>query len=289
MRIGVQIPRFTYPGKPSLPAVLKDVVQAADAGGFHSVWVMDHFFQIANVGPPEMEMLEGYAALSYLAALTTKVKLGTMITGVIYRRPGILVKTMTTLDVLSGGRSYFGIGAGWFEREARGLGVPFPSLKARFEQLEEALQITRQMWSDNNGAYTGKHFQLAETLCQPQPTSKPYPPIMVGGGGERKTLRLVAQYADACNLIDNIGPAEIARKLDVLKRHCEAVGRPYEQIEKTTLGRILPDQTSAEIIARCQAGAKLGVQHMIFNFQNVETIKPLEMFAREVIPAVVAL
>ena len=185
MRIGLQIPRFTYPGKPSLPAVLKDVVQAADAGGFHSVWVMDHFFQIANVGPPEMEMLEGYAVLSYIAALTEKVKLGTMITGVIYRHPGILAKTMTTLDVLSGGRGYFGIGAGWFEREAKGLGVPFPPLKARFEQLEEALQITRQMWSDNNGAYAGKHFQLAETLCQPQPTSKPWPPIMVGGGGER--------------------------------------------------------------------------------------------------------
>lgn len=289
MRIGLQIPRFTYPGSRSIPAVLKDVVQTADAGGFYSIWVMDHLFQIAVNGPPEMDMLEGYAALSYFAALTEKVKLGTLVTGVIYRYPGVLAKTATTLDVLCGGRSYFGIGAGWFEREATGLGVPFPPIKTRFEQLEETLQIVRQMWSDNNGAYTGKHFKLAETLCYPQPASKPHPPIMVGGGGERKTLRLVAQYADACNLIDHIGMPEIGRKFDVLKRHCERVGRPYEQIEKTILGRALPDQTSADIIARCQTAAKLGAQHMIFNFQNVETIKPLEMFAREVIPAVAAL
>lgn len=286
MRIGLQIPNFTYPGSPSLPGALKDIVQAADTGGFYSVWVMDHFFQIANVGPPEMNMLEGYAALSYFAGLTQRVKLGTLVTGVIYRHPGILAKTVTTLDVLCGGRAYLGIGAGWFEREAKGLGVPFPPIKARFEQLEEALQIVRQMWSDNNGAYNGRHFQLTETLCAPQPTSKPRPPIMVGGGGERKTLRLVAQYADACNLIDRTGLAEIARKLDVLKRHCDAVGRPYEAIEKTVLGRALPDQTSADIVARCEEAAKLGVQHMIFNFQNVETIKPLEVFAREVIPAV---
>lgn len=286
MRIGLQIPNFTYPGAPSLPGALKDIVQAADTGGFYSVWVMDHFFQIANIGPPEMNMLEGYAALGYFAGLTRRVKLGTLVTGVIYRHPGILAKTVTTLDVLCGGRAYLGIGAGWFEREARGLGVPFPPIKARFEQLEEALQIVHQMWSANNGAYNGKHFQLTETLCSPQPTSKPRPPIMVGGGGERKTLRLVAQYADACNLIDRTGLAEIARKLDVLKRHCEAVGRPYEEIEKTVLGRALPDQSSADIVARCEEAAKLGVQHMIFNFQNVETIKPLEMFAREVIPAV---
>lgn len=288
MRIGLQIPRFTYPGSPSMAATLKDVVQTADAGGFHSLWVMDHLFQIAIVGPAEMEMLEGYTALSYFAALTTRVKLGTLVTGVIYRHPGVLVKTVTTLDVLSGGRACLGIGAAWFEREARGLGVPFPPLKTRFEQLEEALQIARQMWSDDDGPYAGRHFQLAETLCRPQPLSKPYPPIMVGGGGERKTLRLVAQYGDACNLFDHLGPAEIARKLDILKRHCDAVGRPYEQIEKTTLGRVQPDQTAADIVARCREAAKLGVQHMIFNFQNVETIKPLEMFAREVIPAVAA-
>lgn len=289
MRIGLQIPRFTYPGSPSLPATLKNVVQAADAGGFYSVWVMDHFFQIAIVGPAEMDMLEGYSALSYFAGLTERVKLGTLVTGVIYRHPGILAKTVTTLDVLCGGRAYLGIGAGWFDREAKGLGVPFPDLGTRFEQLEEALQITRQMWSENNGAYNGKHFTLAETLCSPQPTSRPHPPIMIGGLGERKTLRLVAQYGDACNLFDYIGMAEVARKLDVLKRHCETAGRPYEQIEKTLLGRARPDESGADIVARCRAAATLGVQHMIFNFQNVETIKPLEMFAREVIPAVAEL
>jgi len=205
MRIGLQVPNFTWPeGSTRIPGKLAEIARTADDAGFYSLWVMDHFFQIIMVGPHERDMLECYTALGYLAALTKKVKLGALVTGVIYRYPGILVKTATTLDVLSGGRSYFSLGAAWNEQESKGLGVPFPSLGARFELLEEALQITKQMWSANNGPYHGKHYHLEETLCSPQPLSRPHPPIMVGGSGEKKTLRMVAQYADACNIFAGI-------------------------------------------------------------------------------------
>ncbi|HZC19490.1 MAG TPA: LLM class F420-dependent oxidoreductase, partial [Rubrobacteraceae bacterium] len=201
MRIGLQVPRFTWPGGPGdLGPRLAEIGRTADEAGFASIWVMDHFFQIQYVGATEEPMLEGYSALSYLAGVTAWAKLGTLVTGVIYRHPGILVKTVTTLDVLSGGRAYFGIGAGWFEREAKGLGVPFPPVSERFERLEETLRIARQMWSGEVAPYDGKHYHLAEALNSPQALTKPHPPIMVGGMGERKTLRLVAQYADACNL-----------------------------------------------------------------------------------------
>src|SRR5512138_561467 len=243
MKIGLQIPNFTWPGSPAnLGSKLAEIVGTAEEAGFASIWVMDHFFQIGSrdrstgVGPAEDEMLEGYSTLSYLAGLTKKVTLGTLVTGVVYRHPGILIKTVTTLDVLSGGRAYLGIGAAWNEREARGLGVPFPPVKIRFEQLEETLQIARQMWSDDAGPYNGKHFQLAETLCHPQPLSKPHPPIMIGGTGEKKTLRLVAQYADACNLFAGMGMETLQHKFSILKQHCDAVGRDYAEIEKTTLG-----------------------------------------------------
>jgi F420-dependent oxidoreductase-like protein len=286
MRIGLQIPSFTYPDSPALRGILKNIVQTADGGGFYSVWVMDHHFQIGFVGPAELEMLEAYSTLSYFAGFTEKVKLGALVTGVLYRYPGILVKTVTTLDVLSGGRAYLGIGAAWFEREALGLGVGFPSTAERFERLEEALQITHQMWSDNNGAYNGKHNQLAETLNSPQPVSKPHPPIMIGGTGEKKTLRFVAQYGDACNLFDGMGWDGVKQKLDVLKQHCEDAGRPYEEIEKTTLGTITPEMSAADIIAHIRKGADIGIQHMIFNMPHVHEIKPVEMVAKDVIPAV---
>jgi F420-dependent oxidoreductase-like protein len=234
-------------------------------------------------------MLEGYSTLSYLAGFTQRITLGTLVTGVIYRHPGVLVKTVTTLDVLSGGRAWLGIGAAWNEREARGLGVPFPPVKERFEQLEETLQIARQMWADNAGPYNGKHFQLAETLCHPQPVSKPHPPIMIGGTGEKKTLRLVAQYADACNLFAGMGLEMLQHKFDVLKHHCETVGRDYAEIEKTTLGTayLAEDQMKvSDMIEHCRALAEIGVQHAIFNMPNVHEISPLEVFGREIIPAV---
>ncbi len=291
MKIGLQIPSFTWPGGPAqMGAKLAQIARVADDAGFYSVWVMDHFFQIRGVGPHENDMLEGYTTLGYLAALTKKVKLGTMVTGVIYRYPGILVKTMTTLDALSNGRAYFGIGAAWNEQEAKGLGVPFPPLGVRFELLEEALQIAKQMWSGNNGPYHGKHNQLEETLCSPQPLSRPHPPILIGGGGEKKTLRLVAQYADACNIF---GPPETVRtKLAVLKQHCDALGRDYDAIEKTTLGTVDlgPGKMDAkDVIAQCEALAGIGVQQAIFNVPNVHEIRPLEVFSREIIPAVAGL
>ena len=231
MRIGLQIPYFTYPGGPAqLGSTLADMARTADEGGFYSLWVMDHFFQIRVAGPPESDMLEGYSTLSYLAGITQNVKLGTLVTGVIYRYPGILVKTATTLDVLSGGRAYLGIGAAWNEEESAGLGIPFPPVKERFERLEETLQIAKQMWAGDESPYNGQHYQLARLLNSPQPLTKPHPPILIGGAGEKKTLRLVAQYADACNLFGRMGMDVLRDKLDVLKRHCDAVGRDYDEI-----------------------------------------------------------
>ena len=293
MKIGLQVPNFTWPGGPAeIGSKLAEIACTADEAGFASLWVMDHFFQIGVIGPPENDMLEGYSVLSYLAGVTRRVRLGTMVTGVIYRYPGILIKTVTTLDVLSGGRAYLGIGAAWNEQEARGLGTPFPPVAERFERLEEALQIAKQMWSDNNGPYNGKHYQLAQTLNNPQPLSKPHPPILIGGTGEKKTLRLVAQYADACNLFAGLGIETLRAKLDILKRHCAEVGRDYTEIEKTTLGtaHLAPGQMSvSEVIEQCRALAKLGFQQVIFNMPNTHEIKPLETFGREVIPAVAEL
>ena len=299
MKSGLQIPNFTYPeGPKELGNKLAEIARAADDVGFSSLWVMDHFFQIGSrdrsmgLGPAEDEMLEGYSTLAYLAGITKKVTLGTLVAGAIYRHPGILIKTVTTLDVLSGGRAYLGIGAAWNEREARGLGVPFPSTKERLEQLEETLEIAKQMWSDNNGAYAGKYFQLAETLCSPQPLSKPHPPILIGGSGEKKTLRLVAKYADACNLFARMGAEVVTSKLDILKKHCDEVGRDYAEIEKTTLSTVhlAPDKMNVkDVIEQCRALAGIGIQHAIFNMPNVHEIEPLEIFGREIIPALVDL
>lgn len=296
MKIGLQIPNFTFPGgSQELGKKLAEIAYTADDCSFSSLWVMDHFFQIGGrdrsglLGPAEDEMLEGYSTLSYLAGITRNVKLGTLVTGVVYRHPGILIKTVTTLDVLSAGRAYLGIGAAWNEREARGLGVPFPSVKERFERLEETLQIAKQMWSENNGPYNGKHFKLAETLCSPQPLSTPHLPILIGGSGEKKTLRLVAQYADACNLFARMGIDIVRSKLEILKEHCENIRRDYAEIEKTTLSTVhlAQDKMSAkDVIEECRALAGIGIQHAIFNMYNVHEITPLEIFGREIIPAV---
>ena len=291
MRIGLQLPNFTWPGGAAqIPGRLGQIARAADDAGFYSLWVMDHFFQISVVGPPENDMLECYTTLGYLAARTQRVRLGALATGVIYRYPGILVKAVTTLDVISGGRCYFGIGAAWNEQESKGLGVPFPPIAARFELLEEALQITKQMWSANDGVYHGKHNRLERTLCSPQPLSRPHPPILVAGGGEKKTLRMVAQYADACNLYGPI--ATVRSKLAVLRRHCDALGRDYAAIEKTTLGTVdlQPGKMdAAAVVEQCKQLANIGVDQAIFNIPTVHEIKPLEVFARDIIPAVAGL
>ncbi len=288
MKIGLQVPRFTFPGgAAAIAQVLGNIARTADEAGFHSLWVMDHYFQIQGFGQPGDEMLEGYSTLAWLSALTRRIRLGTLATGVVYRYPGVLVKTATTLDVLSGGRSYFCIGAAWFEGEARAMGVPFPPMRDRFEMLEETLQIARQMWSDDDGPFRGRHFQLEQTLCQPQPLSRPHPPIMVAGTGERKTLRLVARYADACNMYGSV--EVLGSKLEILKRHCDDVGRDFASIEVSSLSTVqlaANQMTPKDVIALCRSLADIGVRHAIFNMPDVHEIRPLETFRREIIPAV---
>ncbi len=235
MDLGIHVASFTWPDSPQRTGeTLKEVAAAADEGGFAWLSVMDHFFQMDQYFDAAEPMLEGYTALGFLAGVTERVKLGLLVTGVTYRYPGILAKTVTTLDVLSGGRGMLGIGAAWYQREHDGLGVPFPSTSDRFEQLEETLQICLQMWNSDTSGYTGSHFELSETLNSPPPISQPHPPIMIGGSGEKKTLRLVAKYADACNLFVNT-PEEATHKLEVLRRHCENEGTDYDRITKTIL------------------------------------------------------
>lgn len=287
MKLGLQIPNFTLPGGPSkLHKHLRDIAQRAEQAGFESLWVMDHFFQIEHVGPADMDMLEGYTTLGYLAACTEKMQLGTMVTGVTYRHPGILAKIVTTLDVLSGGRAWLGIGAGWFEREHKGLGVPFPPVSERFEHLEETLRIALQMWSDDNGPFEGKHHQLAETLCVPQPLSRPHPPIMIGGMGEKKTLRMVAQYAQACNLFEFAGLDTLKHKLDVLREHCREQGTDYESISKTVLGMTsVQDKASADkLLEKLEKLANLGFDQAIYSLAQPTEPRSMEMFAEHVIP-----
>lgn len=288
MKVGLQVNSFTWPGAPQeTGTTLRRIARDAEAAGFYSLWVMDHFYQIPTLGQAEEPMLEGYTALSHVAAVTERLRLGTLVSGVTYRRPAVLVRTVSTLDVLSGGRAYFGVGAAWFEREHAGLGVPFPPLKERFERLEETLQIALQMWSEDNGPFEGAHYRLAETLNSPSSIQRPHPPIMIGGSGEQKTLRLVAQYGDACNLFDRLGPDALRQKLDVLHGHCERLGRRYGEIEKTTLGRM---QVSAdgsgdgvsvdEAVERIHRLAELGIDHAIFSTPNVYEPGALEIFGR---------
>lgn len=265
------------------------MARAADDAGLASLWTMDHFFQIKYVGEVDEPMLEAYTTLGFLAAVTRRIRLGTLVTGVVYRHPGMLVKTATTLDVLAGGRAYLGLGAAWFEREALGLGMPFPPLKERFEQLEETLRIAHAMWAGDLTPIEGRHFRLEEPLSRPQPLTQPHPPILIGGGGETKTLRLVAQYANACNLFAYDGMKPIRHKLDVLKRHCESVGRAYETIERTALGR-LGDVTRRAGIRRaiegCRELAQAGIQHLIVSLPDDRALPSLEILGRDVIPEV---
>jgi F420-dependent oxidoreductase-like protein len=227
--------------------------------------VMDHVWQIGHNGPPEHEMLEAYTTLGWLAAVTERVRLLTVVTAVVYRDPGLLAKAVTTLDVLSGGRAMLGIGAAWNEQEARGLGLFFPPLAERYERLDEALRICQQMWSGDEGPFDGKYYHLGRTLNSPQSLSRPHPPILIGGAGERKTLRLVARYADACNIFDS---PELGHKLDVLRGHCETEGRDYDAIEKTTIMRLGPDSTAKGATARMEQLRGLGIDHVIFGFQS---------------------
>lgn len=286
MRFGLHIPDFTWDGGPgALRGRLADVAQAAEDAGFDRISVMDHLWQIEHVGPPEHEMLEAYTTLGFLASKTERVQLLTMVTAVVYREPGLLAKAVSTLDVLSGGRAMLGIGAGWNEAEARGLGLLFPSTAERFERLEEALQICLQMWSGQDHPYRGKHYHLDRTLNCPQPLSHPNPPLLIGGSGERKTLRLVARYADACNIFDT---PELAHKLDVLRQHCEREGRNYDDIEKTVQTRfdLGPDgERVEETIEHLRELASLGIDVAHGGVLNVGSMRPLQIMAEQVLPA----
>ena len=297
MRVGLQVPNFTFPGGSAhLGDTVGVIAQRAERAGFYSLWVMDHFFQITHLGPPEHEMLEGWSTLAFAAGRTNHLRLGTLVTGVTYRQPGILVKTATTLDVLSQGRAYFGVGAAWNQQEHAGLGVPFPPTAERFERLEELLRIALRMWAGDETPYHGKHYMLERPLNSPNSVRRPHPPIMIGGGGEQKTLRLVAQYGDACNLFALLGDETLQHKLDVLRQHCEAVGRPYAEIEKTALATMCITRdggggavTPAQAVERLAMLAALGFDHVIINGGDVHDPAYFDLVGAEVIPAAEAL
>ncbi|SCK17075.1 probable F420-dependent oxidoreductase, Rv1855c family [Streptomyces sp. WMMB 714] len=260
MQLGLTCPRFTWPGGDAAVAGrFAQVARGAEQAGVASLWVMDHFWQIPNFGAPGEPMLEAYGALSYAAAHTGRVTLGALVTGVGHRPPGLLVKQLTTLDALSGGRAVLGLGAGWDEEEHRAIGVPFPPAAERFERLEETLQIVRSMWSDDEEPYHGRHFSLDRMSTSPRLT-RPRPPVLIGGSGEKRTLRLVARYADACNLFHG---ADVRHKLAVLREHCERVGRPYGEIEKTLHMRLPEGRSVAESVELCGEFASQGIDHVI--------------------------
>jgi F420-dependent oxidoreductase-like protein len=287
MKVGLHIPDFTWDGGPAALRVrLRDVAKQAEQAGVDRISVMDHVWQIGHLGPPEHEMLEAYTTLGWLAASTDRVTLLTVVTAVVYRDPGLLAKAVSTLDVLSGGRAMLGIGAAWNEAESRGLGLFFPPLAERFERLEEALRICLQMWSDDDGPFEGKHYHLDRTLNSPQPLTRPRPRILVGGSGERKTLLLVARYADACNIRDS---DELAHKLDVLREHCAAEGRDYGEIEKTVQTRFNLGKNGEHVeqtIEHLHALAELGVQVAHGAVADVSSLRPLELMGERVIPAI---
>jgi len=296
MKIGLQVPSFTWSADRPIGPTLGAIGHRAEEAGFDSFWVMDHFFQIRNVGAPEEPMLEGYAALSFVAGQTSKIKLGTMVTGVTYRYPGILIKTVTTLDVLSGGRAYLGICAAWNEQEHLGLGVPFPPLKERFERLEETLQIAHQMWSGEEAPYNGNYYHLERTLNSPQAITKPHPPILIGGTGEQKTLRFVAKYGDGCNLFARLGDDALRHKLDVLREHCEQENRPYEEIEKTSLDHVFLSRGGAEgsmsvqqVVDQFGHLADLGFDQGIVSLRNVSDPDAFDIFQDQIVPEVLKL
>jgi F420-dependent oxidoreductase-like protein len=281
VKLGLQVPDFTMPAGPAnLGPALAHVARTADDAGFEMLAVMDHFFQIGGVGPPENEMLEAYTTLGFLAAHTSRVKLLTVITGVVYRHPGILIKQVSTLDVLSGGRAMLGIGAAWNEWESKGLGIPFPPLAERFERLEETLQIAQQMFAGDESPYEGRHYHLERPLNSPAPLHRP--PIMIGGSGEKKTLRLVAKYGDACNLFPS---PDLPRKLEVLKEHCAREGRDYNEIAKTAIFGLDPQKSTEELVEPLSEMAALGIETVIVNTSNLWEPGRVEQIG-ELVPAV---
>ena len=290
MKLGLQLNSFDWNGGPErFGSNLMDIARTAEAVGFDRIGVADHVWQHPIMGGPEANEPECYATLAFLAAHTQRVGLGAMVSGIHFRYPAVLVKAVTTLDVLSGGRAWLGIGSGHYEEETRGLGIPFPAQRVRFEMLEEAIQIALRMWSGEHGdqrPFEGKHYRLERPLNLPQSLTRPHPPIMIAGDGEKQTLRLVARYADACSLRPS---QEIPRKLDVLRRHCEEAGRDYKEIEKSCafafdVGE--RDEKAGELIGQLRWLAGMGVETVIGMVPNVDKISPLEVIGSEVIPAV---
>lgn len=294
MKVGLQISSFTWPGgDAAIGEKLAGIVRTADDAGFDSIWVMDHFLQIGSVGKIDEPMLEGMTALGFMAAHTKRARLGLMVGGIHYRQAGLWLKAATTLDVVSGGRAWFGIGAAWNEQESRALGFPMPPLGTRFEMLEETLRLVTSAWEGEQGSresFAGTHYQATDLLNSPQSLSRPHPPILIGGGGERRTLKLVAQYADACNVFGT-DPDQLKHKYDVLRRHCETVGRDYDSIEKSLLAAIsiTPDGarrslTPQAMVERLGRTTEVGAQHAIFSVRNVDDLSKLELIGRDVIP-----
>ena len=294
MYIGLQIPSFKYPGgTAAIRPKLKEIVTTAEEAGFYSLWVMDHYYQIKGLfGEAYTDpRLEAYTTLGYFAGLTEKARLGVLVTGVIYRHPAVLMKMVNTLDILSGGRAYFGIGAAWYEDEAKGNGIPYPPTSERFEQLEDSLKLAKALWASDEISFAGKHFSAPAITNNPRPLSSPHPRIMIGGTGPNKTLRMVAQYADACNIGDWVGSENMQKSLDTLKGHCEALGRDYDTVEKTCLGTVnlSAKDTVSSVISRVKELSAMGFTHAIFNMPDVSSITPLKTFAKEIIPAVAEL
>jgi F420-dependent oxidoreductase-like protein len=292
VELGLQLPSFSWPGGSQVISDrLARIASAAERAGFSSLWVMDHFFQLPPAtgwGGPDQPMLEAYTTLGFLAGATSRIRLGALVTGASHRAPGLLVKAVTTLDVLSRGRAWLGIGAGWYEREALGLGLPFPALNERFERLEECLQVVIRLWSGERTPYEGRHYRLLEPILNPAPIHRPHPPIMVGGNGERRTLRLVAQYGDACNILVP-DPGESRAKLAVLLRHCQELGRDYDRIKKTALIELdlRPGRMSVhDAVLRLAGQAEEGIEEAIVNLPDAHEPSTMDQLATEVIPAV---
>jgi F420-dependent oxidoreductase-like protein len=306
LKFGIQHPNFTFDGEDlQIIEKLRNLVGRAEGYGFDSFWVMDHFHQIANVGEVQEPMLEGWTTQSVVAGFTNKIKLGTLVTGIVYRYPSVLAKVGATLDVLSKGRLFMGIGAAWNVDEATAYGIPFPPVKERMQRLEEAVQIIKKMWTEENATFSGKFYQIRNAYCNPKPIQKPHPPIMIGGSGERQTLKIVAKYGDACNIF---GSAEtVKKKLTVLREHCHSVGRDYDSIVKSKLGHVVIDKdkekvmelikdipedrrreyamygTPEEVRRQVEAFRDAGIEYLIVNLEPETEVQALEIFANEVV------
>ena len=279
MRVSINVTNYSWPsGALHLPADLATIAGAAEQAGLDTLWVSDHMVQAdPTAGPHERDMLEAYTVLGYLAGRTSRIRLGAMVSAVTFREPAVLVKAVTTLDVLSGGRAWLGIGAGYHGAEAEAMGLPQPPIRERFERLEETLQIAERMWQQDCSAFAGAHYRLGEPVGVPAPITGPRPPVLIGGAGEKRTLRLVAQYADACNLFDiPDGGQTVRHKLDILRQHCADANRPYDDIEKTLSTRLSPGESAASFATRAAEAAELGIEHLIAITPGPWTVPAIE-------------